>query len=233
MVTEPDRYPRGVCRGGRRDPHRPRRGAAPPPADAAGHPAAGLPGRRGHQPVDAAVGASSEVLDDIDVVLVMSVNPGFGGQAFLPQSESKIARVRELLTRAGVQADIEVDGGIDQGNIGRVVAAGATMIVAGRVDFRRRRPRIGGAHPQEPAALEAAARGPAVTRSGTTPGAGPVRGNRPDAGRLPRQLLRVVRGRAHRPAAGPRLVVPGDGGGGVRAAGHRSPLCVPPPGAIR
>ena len=79
--------------------------------------------------------AIEEVAGDVDLVLVMSVNPGFGGQAFLPQSESKIARVRQLLTRAGSHADIEVDGGIDQGNIGRVVAAGATMIVAGASIF--------------------------------------------------------------------------------------------------
>ena len=60
--------------------------------------------------------------------------------SFLPQSESKIARVRQLLTRVGSHADIEVDGGIDQGNIGRVVAAGATMIVAGSSIFGTKDP---------------------------------------------------------------------------------------------
>jgi len=79
--------------------------------------------------------ALEEVAGDVDLVLVMSVNPGFGGQAFLPHSESKIARVRQLLTRAGSRADIEVDGGIDQRNVGRVVAAGATIIVAGASIF--------------------------------------------------------------------------------------------------
>ena len=79
--------------------------------------------------------AIEEVAGEVDVVLVMSVNPGFGGQAFIPQTESKIARVRQLLTRAGSQADIEVDGGIDHGNIGRVVAAGATVLVAGASIF--------------------------------------------------------------------------------------------------
>ncbi len=79
--------------------------------------------------------AIEEVVGEVDLVLVMSVNPGFGGQAFLPQSESKLARVRDLLARAGRDADIEVDGGIDQGNIGRVVAAGATMVVAGASIF--------------------------------------------------------------------------------------------------
>jgi ribulose-phosphate 3-epimerase len=84
--------------------------------------------------------AIEEVVGDLDLVLVMSVNPGFGGQAFLPESESKIARVRQFLLRAGRDADIEVDGGIDQGNIGRVVAAGATMIVAGASIFGTKDP---------------------------------------------------------------------------------------------
>jgi ribulose-phosphate 3-epimerase len=84
--------------------------------------------------------AIEEVVSDLDLVLVMSVNPGFGGQAFLPESESKIARVRQFLLRAGRDADIEVDGGIDQGNIGRVAAAGATMIVAGASIFGTKDP---------------------------------------------------------------------------------------------
>jgi len=84
--------------------------------------------------------AIEEVVGDLDLVLVMSVNPGFGGQAFLPESESKIARVRQFLLQAGRDADIEVDGGIDQGNIGRVVAAGATMIVAGASIFGTKDP---------------------------------------------------------------------------------------------
>ena len=102
--------------------------------------------------------AIEEVAGEVDVVLVMSVNPGFGGQAFLPQSESKIARVRQLLTRAGRDADIEVDGGIDQGNIGRVVAAGATMIVAGASIFGTKDPESA-ARALKSLALEAAAAG--------------------------------------------------------------------------
>ena len=81
------------------------------------------------------VSAIAEVVGSLDVVLVMSVNPGFGGQAFIPESESKISRVRDWLRRAGSPADIEVDGGIDESNIGRVVAAGATMVVAGHSVF--------------------------------------------------------------------------------------------------
>jgi len=75
------------------------------------------------------------VLDMIDLVLVMSVNPGFGGQTFIPRSESKLREVRALLDAAGSRAPIEIDGGVDQHNIARVVAAGARMIVAGSAIF--------------------------------------------------------------------------------------------------
>ena len=60
----------------------------------------------------------------VDFVLVMSVNPGFGGQAFIPHSLDKVRRVREVLRAAGSQAPIEIDGGIDAGNIADVVRAG-------------------------------------------------------------------------------------------------------------
>jgi ribulose-phosphate 3-epimerase len=65
----------------------------------------------------------------------MSVNPGFGGQSFIPESESKIQRVREMLDRAGSRADIEVDGGVDASTVQRVVSAGATILVAGAAVF--------------------------------------------------------------------------------------------------
>jgi ribulose-phosphate 3-epimerase len=77
------------------------------------------------------VGALEEVAGDVDHVLVMSVNPGFGGQTFIPRSESKIQAVRALLDGAGNPAPIEVDGGVDLGNIARLVAAGASIFVAG------------------------------------------------------------------------------------------------------
>ena len=81
------------------------------------------------------VGALEEIAGDVDHVLVMSVNPGFGGQTFIPRSESKIQAVRALLDRAGNQAPIEVDGGVDTGNAGRLVAAGASILVAGHSIF--------------------------------------------------------------------------------------------------
>jgi ribulose-phosphate 3-epimerase len=79
--------------------------------------------------------ALEEIAGDVDHVLVMSVNPGFGGQTFIPRSESKIRAVRRLLDAAGSRAHIEVDGGVDASNAARLVAAGATILVAGVAIF--------------------------------------------------------------------------------------------------
>jgi ribulose-phosphate 3-epimerase len=81
------------------------------------------------------VAALEEIAGDVDHVLVMSVNPGFGGQTFIPRTESKIQAVRALLDRQGSRAPIEVDGGIDRTNAARVVQAGATILVAGNSIF--------------------------------------------------------------------------------------------------
>jgi ribulose-phosphate 3-epimerase len=79
--------------------------------------------------------ALEEIAGDVDYVLVMSVNPGFGGQQFIPRSATKIAAVRALLDKAANPAPVEVDGGIGLKNIATVVAAGARMIVAGSALF--------------------------------------------------------------------------------------------------
>jgi len=79
--------------------------------------------------------ALEQIAGDVDYVLVMSVNPGFGGQTFIAQSESKVRQVRALLDRNGNRAPVEIDGGIDARIVGRVVAAGARMIVAGSAIF--------------------------------------------------------------------------------------------------
>jgi len=81
------------------------------------------------------VSTLEEIAPDLDHVLVMSVNPGFGGQTFIPRSESKIRAVRGLLDRAGNHAPIEVDGGIEASNAARVVAAGAGILIAGSAIF--------------------------------------------------------------------------------------------------
>jgi ribulose-phosphate 3-epimerase len=79
--------------------------------------------------------ALEDVLDELDFVLVMSVNPGFGGQTFIPHSVEKIRRVQSLLRASGSAALIEVDGGIDTATIGDVVSAGARILVAGHAIF--------------------------------------------------------------------------------------------------
>lgn len=80
------------------------------------------------------------VAGDVDFVLVMSVNPGFGGQTFIPRSVEKIRAVRALLDGAANAAPIEVDGGIDLNTIGLVVTAGAEVLVAGQAVFGGRQP---------------------------------------------------------------------------------------------
>ena len=76
-----------------------------------------------------------DVARDLDFVLVMSVNPGFGGQSFIPHSLDKVRRLRAMLTAAGSTAQIEIDGGIDASNVAQVVEAGATILVAGNAIF--------------------------------------------------------------------------------------------------
>ena len=76
-----------------------------------------------------------DIAGDLDFVLVMSVNPGFGGQAFIPHSIEKVRRVRAVLDAAGSHAPIEIDGGIDDSNAAEVVAAGASILVAGNAIF--------------------------------------------------------------------------------------------------
>jgi ribulose-phosphate 3-epimerase len=77
------------------------------------------------------------VLDDLDLVLVMSVNPGFGGQSFLRSQLPKIARIRDMLNEAGnTQCHIQVDGGVNPQNASECIAAGADVLVAGSAVFK-------------------------------------------------------------------------------------------------
>lgn len=75
-------------------------------------------------------------LDQIDMILVMSVEPGFGGQKFIPESLDKIRTLRAMVEEAGVDVDIEVDGGIYQANVKEVLDAGANIIVSGSGVFK-------------------------------------------------------------------------------------------------
>jgi ribulose-phosphate 3-epimerase len=76
------------------------------------------------------------MLDDVDLVLVMSVNPGFGGQAFMPSQLAKIARLRSMIEASGRDIVLEVDGGVTPQTAGRCLEAGATALVAGAAVFR-------------------------------------------------------------------------------------------------
>ena len=81
------------------------------------------------------IGSLEEILPEVDFVLVMSVNPGFSFQAFLPSSLDKIRRLRDTLRSRGLPARIQVDGGVHLGNIRSVVEAGAGIVVAGAAAF--------------------------------------------------------------------------------------------------
>ncbi|HWM28710.1 MAG TPA: ribulose-phosphate 3-epimerase [Woeseiaceae bacterium] len=75
------------------------------------------------------------VLDKVDMVLIMSVNPGFGGQAFIESALEKLRKVRKMIDDSGFSIRLEVDGGVKTGNIGRIAAAGADTFVAGSAIF--------------------------------------------------------------------------------------------------
>jgi ribulose-phosphate 3-epimerase len=74
-------------------------------------------------------------LDELDLVLIMSVNPGFGGQSFIPSSLDKLREVRSLIDASGRDVRLEIDGGVKVANIGEIAAAGADMFVAGSAIF--------------------------------------------------------------------------------------------------
>jgi ribulose-phosphate 3-epimerase len=79
-----------------------------------------------------------QILPEIDLVLVMSVNPGFGGQKFLPQSFEKIRNLRDMISSRGLQAKIEVDGGVSVSNARQLIDAGADILVSGTAIFGSR-----------------------------------------------------------------------------------------------
>jgi ribulose-phosphate 3-epimerase len=76
------------------------------------------------------------MLEDIDLLLVMSVNPGFGGQSFMASQLKKVERLRAMVDRAGLDIIIEIDGGVTTDNVGRCLDAGATALVAGTAVFK-------------------------------------------------------------------------------------------------
>ena len=78
----------------------------------------------------------TDVLDMADMILLMTVEPGFGGQAYIPESTGKIKELRQMLNEKGLDTDIEVDGGIKKDNLQMVLDAGANVIVAGSAIFK-------------------------------------------------------------------------------------------------
>jgi ribulose-phosphate 3-epimerase len=95
----------------------------------------------------------TEVLDLVDYVLLMSVNPGFGGQKFIPRSLERLSELREMRSRHGLGFEIEVDGGITRDNVGSVAAAGASWIVAGTSVFGAADPAVAFAELKQAAEL--------------------------------------------------------------------------------
>jgi ribulose-phosphate 3-epimerase len=76
-----------------------------------------------------------DILEEVDMVLIMSVNPGFGGQKFIPGTIKKIRNLKEMITERGLNIDIEIDGGVTPKNVGQVCKAGADVVVAGSAIF--------------------------------------------------------------------------------------------------
>jgi len=89
-----------------------------------------------HTPVD----SLKDILQDIDMVCLMSVNPGFGGQSFISHTYSKIRQLRGMIENLGLQVDIEIDGGVTLDNAKELLDAGASVLVAGNTVFRSANP---------------------------------------------------------------------------------------------
>ena len=82
----------------------------------------------------------ADVIQDIDLICLMSVNPGFGGQSFIPQTIEKIKQLRSMCTAKGLHTHIEIDGGVTLANASEIIAAGADVLVAGNTVFKSTNP---------------------------------------------------------------------------------------------
>jgi ribulose-phosphate 3-epimerase len=89
-----------------------------------------------HTPVE----LLKDVLGDIDIVLIMSVNPGFGGQHFIPNTLNKIKQLRNMINEQSLHVKIEIDGGVTLDNASSILAAGADVLVAGNTVFKSANP---------------------------------------------------------------------------------------------
>lgn len=86
------------------------------------------------------VAVLEDIIKDLDLVLIMSVNPGFGGQSFIENTYKKISQLKELIERTGSKAVIEIDGGVNDKNAGKLVSTGAHVLVAGSFVFKSDNP---------------------------------------------------------------------------------------------
>jgi len=86
------------------------------------------------------VSVLEEIISEVDLVLIMSVNPGFGGQKFIVNSYQKIEKLKNLIQQKNSMAQIEVDGGVDDSNIQKLIACGANILVAGNAVFGTENP---------------------------------------------------------------------------------------------
>lgn len=82
----------------------------------------------------------ADIIQDIDLVCLMSVNPGFGGQSFIPQTIEKIKQLRSMCTAKGLRTHIEIDGGVTLANASEIIAAGADVLVTGNTVFKSNNP---------------------------------------------------------------------------------------------
>lgn len=87
------------------------------------------------------VSALNDILHDIDLVCLMSVNPGFGGQKFIPYTLDKIKQLRKMIDERGLKVHIEIDGGVTVENAASIIAAGADVLVAGNTVFKSADPK--------------------------------------------------------------------------------------------
>ena len=88
------------------------------------------------------VSAVECVLEYVDMVLIMSVNPGFGGQNFIPYTLAKVSQIKEMIDLCGKDIDIEIDGGVSPANSKHLIKAGANVLVAGSAVFKAQRPKM-------------------------------------------------------------------------------------------
>ena len=89
-----------------------------------------------HTPID----CLQYIIDQIDLVCIMSVNPGFGGQKFIPSTYTKVKQLRKMIDDRNLSVDIEIDGGVTQDNAAEILKAGATVLVAGNTVFKSPNP---------------------------------------------------------------------------------------------